>query len=75
MSKCPFWSNKREKVKCNSKCPMNPVNNNNEVCPFIEYLIGERVGFKDIVDENFAYSKEESNLEYIIPSYIEYKDE
>jgi len=75
MSKCPFWSNKRKRVSCNDECPMSPTNNNNETCPFVEHLTGERVTFKGIVDENFAYSQEESNLEYIIPSYIEYKDQ
>ena len=75
MSKCPFWSNKRERVSCNDECPMSPTNNNNETWPFVEHLTGERVTFKGIVDENFAYSQEESNLEYIIPSYIEYKDQ
>ena len=53
---------------------MSPTNNNNETCPFVEHLTGERVTFKGI-DENFVYSQEESNLEYIIPSYIEYKDQ
>ena len=57
MSKCPFWSNKRERVSCNDECPMSPTNNNNETCPFVEHLTGERVTFKGIVDENFAYSQ------------------
>lgn len=74
MSKCPFWSSKKEKVSCINECPMSPALNNNETCPFIEHLATEKVIFKDILDEDFAYSKD-TKLEYMIPSYIGYKDE
>lgn len=74
MSKCPFWSNRREKVSCSNECPMSPALNNNEICPFIEHLAEEKVVFKDILDEDFAYSQN-TKLEYMIPSYIGYKDE
>ena len=38
MSKCPFWSSRREKVSCSNECPMSPALNNNEICPFIECI-------------------------------------
>lgn len=74
MSKCPFWSNKKERVSCSNECPMSPNQNNNETCLFIEHLAGEKIIFKDIFDGDFAYSQD-INLEYIIPSYAAYKDE
>ena len=74
MSKCPFWSNKKEKISCSNECPMSPAQNNNEVCPFIEHLVGEKIIFKDILDDDFTYSQD-TNLDYIIPSYVGYKDE
>ena len=53
---------------------MSPAQNNNEVCPFIEHLVGEKIIFKDILDDDFTYSQD-TNLDYIIPSYVGYKDE
>lgn len=73
MSKCPFWSSRKEKVNCNGECPMSPSQNNNETCPFIEHLSAEKIVFKDVLDEDFEYSRE-TKVEYILPSYIEYKD-
>ena len=74
MSKCPFWSSKKERVSCSNECPMSPGKNNDEICPFVEHLVGEMVIFKEIIDDDFMYSQD-SNLEYIIPSYVGYKDE
>ena len=27
MSKCPFWSSKKEKISCSNECPMSPAKN------------------------------------------------
>ena len=72
MSKCPFWSSRKENISCNKECPMNPIKNNNETCPFIEHLLTEKIVFKDVIDEEFAYSKDE-NLDYMISSYGKYR--
>ncbi len=74
MSKCPFWSSKKEKVNCNNECPMSPAKNYNEICPFVEHLVGDKVIFKEIIDDDFMYSQDTS-LEYIIPTYAGYKGE
>ena len=58
MSKCPFWSSKKEKVNCYNECPMYPVSTDDEICPFMEHLITEnKISYNDI-DEDFAYSQE-----------------
>ena len=72
MSKCPFWSSKKEKISCSNECPMSPAKNHNEICPFVEHL--DKVIFKEFIDDYFMYSQDTS-LEYIIPSYVGYKDE
>ena len=38
MSKCPFWSTGKMRVKCYDECPMYPDPKGYEVCPFKEYL-------------------------------------
>ena len=43
-------------------------------CPFVEHLAGDKVVFKEIIDDDFMYS-EDKGLEYIIPVYVGYKDE
>lgn len=58
MSKCPFWSTASEKISCYSECPMSPSITLEEVCPFKEYASVNKINFKDIVDDNFAYSQE-----------------
>lgn len=57
MSRCPFWSNSREKVSCNNQCPMHPTAVEDELCPFVEHL-GSKLILKDIVNDDFAYFKE-----------------
>ena len=74
MSKCPFWSSKKEKINCNNECPMSPIKNQNEVCPFVEHLVGEKVIFKDIIEEDFIYSQD-TNFDYMIPTYAGYKND
>lgn len=59
MSKCPFWSTAKSKVECYSDCPMNVVAlNEEENCPFKEYLSVSKIKFKDIVREDFAYAQD-----------------
>ena len=53
---------------------MSPAKNHNEICPFVEHLVGEKVVFKEIIDDDFMYSQD-TNLDYIIPAYVGYKDE
>lgn len=55
MSKCPFWSTKKEKVNCYNECPMYPVSKDDEVCPFIEHLNPNKVSINDFDD--FGYSQ------------------
>lgn len=74
MSKCPFWSSKKEKISCSNECPMSPTKNQNEICPFVEHLVEDKVVFKGVIDDDFIYSQD-TNLEYIIPTYAAYKDE
>ena len=60
MSKCPFWSTAKEKVNCYKGCPMQPNEESNELCVFKEHLMENKVIFKDIVEDDFAYSYKES---------------
>nr|WP_207731892.1 MULTISPECIES: hypothetical protein [unclassified Clostridium] len=55
VSKCPFWSSKKEKVNCYNECPMYPVSKDDEVCPFIEHLNHNKVSINDFDD--FEYSQ------------------
>lgn len=56
MSKCPFWSSKKEKVNCYNECPMYPLSKDDEVCPFMEHLNENKIAYNDIDD--FAYLQE-----------------
>ena len=60
MSKCPFWSSKKEKVNCYNECPMYPVSKDDEVCPFIEHLNHNKVSINDKLI--VFYSEESSKL-------------
>ncbi len=71
MSKCPFWSNKRSKVSCDSDCPMYPQNKNEEECLFMEHLSEDTVLYKDIVEEDYSYSKNDK-IDFKIGSYDDY---
>lgn len=71
MSKCPFWSNKRERVNCYSECPMSPSNNNDELCPFTEHLVAEKINYKELSQDDYDYSNDDYDL--IISSYINMK--
>ncbi|MBB6622781.1 hypothetical protein [Clostridium gasigenes] len=58
MSKCPFWSTKKERVNCYDECPMNGMVSQKEACPFKKVLDETKIAYKDIENENFAYSQE-----------------
>ena len=36
---------------------MSPAKNHNEICPFVEHLVGEKVVFKEIIDNDFSIHK------------------
>ncbi|MGL5151498.1 MAG: hypothetical protein ACRC7N_13105 [Clostridium sp.] len=55
MSKCPFWSTKKEKVSCNDVCPMNGIGTKKDSCVFRECESDNKVVFKDIVEYDYAY--------------------
>lgn len=63
MSKCPFWSRKKEVVSCYDGCPMKATSSEDEECPFKELSDEVKTVYKNIVNEDFAYS-EENNREY-----------
>lgn len=69
MSKCPFWSNKRESVSCYKECPMYPKTNKYEECPFNEYL-STAINIKEEVKEDYEYS--ENNLYDLVGSFGKY---
>ena len=50
MSKCPFWSTGKMRVKCYDECPMYPDPKGYEVCPFKEYLDSANINIKDNID-------------------------
>lgn len=72
MSKCPFWSTKKEKVNCDNECPMSPSNNNDEVCPFTEHLVSDKISYKELVQDDYDYT-EKDNFDLIISSYVSIK--
>ena len=49
MRKCPFWSTQKEKVECNSECPMINKNSNmdsDERCIFCECSFDNNIDIK-----------------------------
>lgn len=71
MSRCPFWSNNKEKVSCNNECPMHSISDEDDLCPFVEHL-SNKIIFKDIQNDEFAYLKENIYDFDIIKSYSKY---
>ena len=69
MSKCPFWSTRKERVNSYSECPMNPLNNKEEVCPFTENLVTTKISYKEIVQDDYSL-EEEDNYREILSSYV-----
>ncbi|GAA0078334.1 hypothetical protein UT300005_27130 [Clostridium sp. CTA-5] len=69
MSKCPFWSTRKEYHECYDSCPM--LKNDlgmEEQCVFKEYLLLNRINFKDVVKEDYNFLKksiyDNSGIEY-----------
>lgn len=60
MSKCPFWSTGRNRVSCNSDCPMNNVSEDGVGCLFKEHISESKIDFKDIIDYDYDVPKEDS---------------
>lgn len=60
MSKCPFWSTPKEKVSCYKGCPMKASENSEELCVFKEHLVENKIVFKDIIEDDFAYNYKSS---------------
>ena len=59
MSKCPFWSTKKEKVNCYSGCPMKiSVQDEEDDCPFKEASNEVKISYKDIDSEKNSYSQD-----------------
>ena len=56
MSKCPFWSNSRERVECNTECPMHTISDEDKKCPFKEYISNTEFKYKDIIKGEYDYS-------------------
>ena len=78
-------SSSNEVLEKKEKIMYVAYDDNNKVCNALDTDIekankyhcpvcGEKVIFKEIIDDDFMYSQD-SNLEYIIPSYVGYKDE
>ena len=64
MSKCPFWSTVKDRVECNTECPMNTLSLEDN-CPFKEYVSDSKLKFKDIVKEEYDYSEETFNGDFL----------
>ena len=61
MGKCPFWSTKKEVVKCYSDCPMYEEKTEEELCPFKEITFSsDNVKIK----EDYSYSEKINEEEY-----------
>ena len=59
MSKCPFWSTKKENVDCYKECPMimseDVVVIEEEQCIFQECSSSTDMNFKDIIKEDYSF--------------------
>ena len=64
MSKCPFWSTGKDRIECNTECPMNTLALE-ENCPFREYVSDSKLKYKDIVKEEYDYSEETFNGDFL----------
>lgn len=59
MSKCPFWSTKKDKVSCYKGCPMQPAESIEDLCLFKEHLASNKIAFKEIIEDDFAYNNKD----------------
>lgn len=58
MSKCPFWSIKKESVSCYDECPMKSMISEDGICIFSEVSDEPKVAYKEVINEDFGYSEE-----------------
>ena len=58
MSKCPFWSSSKDRVNCYNECPMHNKINENELCPFKEYLNSSKTSMVGSMSEELFYSQD-----------------
>lgn len=62
MSRCPFWSDKKNKVDCYKECPMLRSENSDEMdnedqCIFNACSPLTEISFKDIIKEDYGFLK------------------
>lgn len=58
MSKCPFWSTPKEKVECNSECPLLNADlekNNTDRCIFCECSFDNNIDIKNIIKKEYDF--------------------
>lgn len=66
MSNCPFWSNKRETVSCNSECPMMQLKEE-EDCVFRIYSSSRTgISFKNMKFVDRYEYEEEQEEDYFL---------
>lgn len=59
MSKCPFWSTKKEKFECYRECPLLIEDSSEkferEHCVFNECTEPDNINFRDIIKEDYSF--------------------
>lgn len=59
MSKCPFWSTKKEKVECYKECPIlvgeSSERLDKEQCVFNECAESGNINFRDVIKEDYSF--------------------
>ena len=59
MSKCPFWSTNKDRVNCYNDCPMHTVGDENDLCPFKEFLTSSaKISLAENLNDDLFYSQE-----------------
>lgn len=68
MGKCPFWSTKKEVVKCYNDCPMYEDKLEDELCPFKEISFNnedvkseDKYNYSDLINEESIYDLTSKN--------------
>ncbi|MDR3596394.1 hypothetical protein [Clostridium sp.] len=59
MSRCPFWSTKREKIECYNECPILGTGSlqgeGNEKCVFHECSEESDISFRDSIKDEYSF--------------------
>ena len=59
MSRCPFWSTKREKIECYNECPILETESfqgeDNEKCIFCECGEESHISFRDNMKDEYSF--------------------